>query len=106
MVIFSTVLLAVDNPLDDPQSKKQFALTILDYITTGAFSFECFIKIIVFGMLFNGKSSYFREPWNLLDFFVVLISIFSYLPLGFDMQFYKSMRLLRILRPLRMIQRN
>ena len=106
MVVFSTILLVIDNPLDDPHSRKQFVLTILDYITTAVFSFECFVKICVFGLLINGKKSYFREPWNFLDFFVVLVSLFSYLPLGFDMKFYKSMRLLRILRPLRMIQRN
>lgn len=103
MVIFSTTLLVVDNPLDDPLSKKQLVLTILDYFTTSVFSFECVVKISVFGLLINGKKSYFREPWNYLDFFVVLVSLFSYLPLGFDMKFYKSMRLLRILRPLRMI---
>jgi len=85
MVLFSTILLTIDNPLDDPLSKKQFALTILDYITTAIFSFEAIIKIVVFGVLFNGKSSYLREPWNFLDLFVVLISLFSYLPLGFDM---------------------
>lgn len=85
MVLFSTVLLTIDNPLDDPLSKKQFALTILDYITTAIFSFEALIKIVVFGVLLNGKSSYLREPWNFLDLFVVMISLFSYLPLGFDM---------------------
>ena len=106
MVVFSTILLVIDNPLDDPRSMKQFVLTILDYVTTSVFTFECVIKICVFGLLINGKKSYFREPWNFLDFFVVLVSLFSYLPLGFDMKFYKSMRLLRILRPLRMIQRN
>lgn len=103
MVIFSTVLLAIDNPLDDPLSRKQFVLAILDYITTAVFSFESFVKIVALGLIINGKHSYFREPWNFLDFFVVLVSLFSYLPLGFNMQFYKSMRLLRILRPLRMI---
>ena len=106
MVVLSTILLVIDNPLDDPHSKKQFILTIFDYVTTSVFSFECVVKICVFGLLINGNRSYFREPWNFLDFFVVLVSLFSYLPLGFDMKFYKSMRLLRILRPLRMIQRN
>ena len=106
MVIFSTILLTIDNPLDNPNSRKQYALTFMDYFTTAVFSFEAFVKIAVFGLLINGKTSYLREPWNILDFLVVLISLFSYLPLGFNMQFYKSMRLLRILRPLRMIQRN
>jgi len=85
MVLFSTVLLIIDNPLDNPKSKKQFVLTILDYITTGIFTFEAFIKLIIFGVLINGKTSYLREPWNFLDLFVVIISLFSYLPLGFNM---------------------
>jgi Ion transport protein len=106
MVVFSTILLTIDNPLDDPLSNKQFVLVILDYITTAVFTFESLIKMVIFGLLLNGKTSYFREPWNFLDFFVVLVSLLSYLPLGFDIKFYKSMRLLRILRPLRMIQRN
>jgi len=44
-----------------------------------------------------------RKPWNLLDIFVVGVSLFSYIPLNIELKFYKSIRLLRILRPLRMI---
>lgn len=82
MVLFSTILLAIDNPLDNPESRKQIVLKILDYVTTTIFSLEALIKICVFGFLFNGKKSYFRVAWNILDFFVVGISLFSYLPLG------------------------
>lgn len=106
MVLFSTVLLAIDNPLDDPKSRKQILLADLDYFTTAIFSTEAIIKIAIFGFLLNGKPSYLRVPWNILDFLVIVVSLISYLPLGRDLQFYKSMRLLRILRPLRMIQKN
>ncbi len=82
MVVFSTVLLAIDNPLDDPLSEKQVALKILDYLTTSIFALEAVVKIVVFGLLFNGPESYFRTVWNLLDSFVVGISLVSYLPLG------------------------
>ena len=85
MVLFSTVLLAIDSPLDDPKSRKQELLTILDYFTTTIFSMESIIKIVVFGLLFNGKRSYLRVPWNVLDCLVVLVSLFSYLPLGTDL---------------------
>jgi len=78
----------------------------LDFITTGIFTIEAIIKILLFGFVFNGKHSYIRLPWNVLDFVVVGVSLFSYLPLGTNLQFYKVMRMLRILRPLRMIQRN
>ena len=106
MVVVNTLLLAIDNPLDDPLSPKQKALTILDYVTTSLFSLEAAIKILLFGFIFNGSKSYIRLPWNALDFFVIVVSVVSYLPLGANLQFYKAMRMLRILRPLRMIQRN
>ena len=55
MVVFSTILLVIDSPLDDPNSMKQYVLAILDYVTTAVFSFECVVKISVFGLLINGK---------------------------------------------------
>lgn len=105
-VVCSSVLLAVDNPLDDPQSDKQLILTKLDYTMTAVFSAEAIIKIIVLGFYFNGSKSYLQKSWNKLDFLVISVSILTYLPLGTTLTFYKSMRLLRILRPLRMIDRN
>jgi hypothetical protein len=102
-VLVSTVLLAVDNPLDDPDSLKQKILGILDIVMTSVFSFEAVVKIAVFGFLLNGKKSYMRESWNVLDFFVVSVSVMSYLPINANLSFYRAMRLLRIMRPLRMI---
>jgi hypothetical protein len=102
-VLLSTILLAVDNPLDDPESLKQKILGYLDIVMTSVFGFEAVIKISVFGFLLNGKKSYIRELWNVLDFFVVTVSILSYLPINAELSFYRAMRLLRIMRPLRMI---
>lgn len=31
------------------------------------------LKIMVFGFAFNGPDSYIRSPWNVLDFFVVVV---------------------------------
>jgi hypothetical protein len=73
---------------------------------TAVFSAEALIKIVVLGFYFNGNKSYLRKSWNKLDFLVIFVSILTYLPLGTTLTFYKSMRLLRILRPLRMIDRN
>ena len=33
------------------------------------------MKIIVHGFAFNGKGSYLRGPWNILDLFVVIVGI-------------------------------
>jgi hypothetical protein len=55
--------------------------------------------------LFCGNTSYLRIPWNLIDFFIVIISILS-LTTTSDLSVFKAIRLLRLLRPLRMISRN
>jgi hypothetical protein len=49
----------------------------MDQYLTGFFSIEALIKIITCGFLFNGKKSYLRSGWNLIDFIVVLTSLVS-----------------------------
>lgn len=33
------------------------------------------MKIIVFGLVFNGPDSYLRGAWNIIDIFVVIVGI-------------------------------
>lgn len=33
------------------------------------------MKIIVTGLVFNGPNSYLRQPWNILDIFVVIVGV-------------------------------
>ena len=44
---------------------------------TCAFASEMTIKIIVYGFAFNGDLSYIRDPWNILDFLIVTVSVLS-----------------------------
>lgn len=58
--------------------------------------------------MYNGEGSYLRDGWNILDFFIVLVSLVS---LGFgddaeSLRNLKALRTLRVLRPLRLISRN
>ena len=50
-------------------------LMICDYILTSLFTIECLINVIVFGLICNGKSSYMRDVWNIIDLFIVMVSI-------------------------------
>jgi hypothetical protein len=70
---------------------------------TGIFILEMVMKIIALGFLINGKDSYMRDPWSVLDFFIVLISIISIVSVTYDISFLKALRMLRILKPLRML---
>lgn len=65
------------NPLYDPNGKTAQVTYYFDIIFTIMFIIEAFIKIIALGFLFNGKESYIRNPWNILDFTVVLTSVNS-----------------------------
>ena len=70
---------------------------------TGIFIMEMMLKIIALGFILNGKDSYMRDPWSVLDFFIVLISIISIVSTVYDISFLKALRMLRIMKPLRML---
>ena len=68
------------------------------------FIFECVVKVISMGFCVH-KLSYLREPFNCLDFFIVIVSVIGFLPLKGGSDSLKSLRTFRILRPLRSINR-
>jgi len=106
MILFSTLLLTLENPLDDPDSTKREVLSYIDIFVTSIFTFECLLKISVSGLLLNGNHSYLRNAWNIIDFLIVVFSIVSLSFSNVDLKFVKAIRMLRVLRPLRMISRN
>jgi len=64
---------------------------------------EASLKIVAYGFLFNGKTSYLRDYWCILDFFIVLISIFSIIFRDYNLTYLKVLRMLRVMKPLRML---
>jgi len=75
-------------------------------VITSFFICESLIKIIVNGLIFNGKNSYLRVSWNIMDFIIIILSLISILFSQFNIEFIKVIRMLRVLRPLRLISRN
>lgn len=57
------------------------------------------MKIISYGFCLN-RTSYLRDGWNWLDFLVVIVGWFDFLP---NIPNLRSLRTLRVLRPLRSI---
>jgi len=69
---------------------------------------EAFFKIVVSGFYF-GENTYLKDPWNILDFVIVLFSILTWfleIFLGTSISFVRSFRALRALRPLRVVSTN
>ena len=81
-------------------------LGIFDYVLTVLFTIECVLNIILFGFFFNGKASYARDPWNIMDMTIVFFSILTLVLKGSDLSILKVFRILRVLRPLRFLKRN
>ena len=110
LIAISTILLTMDNPNMDPNGDMANFLQICDYILTTLFTLECTINIILLGFLCNGKTSYARDPWNIMDLIIVFFSLFTiYLASSggaVDLSILKIFRMLRVLRPLRFLKRN
>lgn len=106
LIGLQSILLALDNPLNDPQSTLVAFLNYSDMVLTILFTIEALLKIISFGLIFNGKVSYLRNGWNIVDLLVIIISLASLILQGDKLKIIKIFRLFRVLRPLRMISRN
>ena len=116
MILLSWVLLWLDSPLNDPNSKLSEALSIINIIFTVVFLIEAILKWFAFGFLWNqydGVSAYIRNSWNALDFFIVIISLADIIALNDsenstaqNLSSLKSLRAIRALRPLRVASRN
>lgn len=76
-ILISSISLAIENPLEPADTTKSTALYYLNNSLTIIFSLEILIKLIAYGVLFNGPNSYFRSYWNIFDFLIVLLSIIS-----------------------------
>ena len=106
LILISTITLAVETPMDDPKGQKVEILLSIDYFMTGAFTIEAIFKIIAFGFFFT-RTSYLKDSWNILDFIIVISAITGFvLPEGINISAVKSLRILRILRPLKIIAKN
>jgi len=111
------LLLALDNPLGNPNTTFNKVLYMVDTAFTMLFLAEAIVKIIAFGFICTSlkkpQQPYLFVAWNVLDFLVVVASVADFI-ISFDdplqsggaLKSLKALRALRALRPLRMISRN
>uniref|UniRef100_A0A2K5EP42 Voltage-dependent L-type calcium channel subunit alpha n=1 Tax=Aotus nancymaae TaxID=37293 RepID=A0A2K5EP42_AOTNA len=97
------------------QERDFIFLDELEYLFLIIFTVEAFLKVIAYGLLFH-PNAYLRNGWNLLDFIIVVVGLFSAIleqatkadganalggkGAGFDV---KALRAFRVLRPLRLV---
>ncbi|XP_042636020.1 voltage-dependent L-type calcium channel subunit alpha-1F [Catharus ustulatus] len=101
---------------EDDSNASNHNLEQVEYVFLIIFTVETFLKIIAYGLVLH-PSAYIRNGWNLLDFVIVIVGLFSVIleqvshkpgdahhmsgkPGGFDV---KALRAFRVLRPLRLV---
>eukprot|EP01065_Artemidia_motanka_P052348 TRINITY_DN9431_c0_g1_i1.p1 TRINITY_DN9431_c0_g1~~TRINITY_DN9431_c0_g1_i1.p1 ORF type:complete len:1882 (+),score=565.62 TRINITY_DN9431_c0_g1_i1:528-5648(+) len=89
----------------DMDSNQELFVKIADWLFAFIFLCECLLKIAAFRM------SYFRDPWNRFDFFLVMLSILNALLDSFrssglpvKSSLLRVMRIFRIMRILRLVK--
>ena len=97
MIFLNCIQLALDNPLIDPNSHYAAILYGIDLGTTFIFILESAIKILSFGFMFNGPSSYMKNVWNRLDFAIIILSLLSTSVLHHNYKAFKVLRVLRLI---------
>lgn len=115
-ILVSSVLLAAESPARDiPPAISREIIFLGGLICNGIFVVEFLAKVTAFGLFFPNKKdfpSYFGDPWNRVDFLVLLLSIFDTLTIYANVEKFVGSNILRILRlfrafrPLKMIHRN
>ena len=107
MIALSSAKLATESYFVDEPDDSMFNRVSenLDYAFNFAFIFECILKVIALGFAMDNES-YLRDSWNGLDFFIVVISVVDMSLSSTDIPALKVLRLLRMIRPLRVISHN
>ncbi|CAH1794430.1 unnamed protein product [Owenia fusiformis] len=109
-IALNCITLAMERPDIPPDSMERAFLTYSNYIFTVIFTFEMTVKVIAKGFII-GKHAYLKSGWNIMDGFLVIISLVDLLIqliAGTSSRIFgilRVFRLLRTLRPLRVISR-
>ncbi|KAI5108767.1 voltage-dependent T-type calcium channel subunit alpha-1I isoform X2, partial [Silurus meridionalis] len=107
-IFLNCITVALERPKIHQGSLERVFLTISNYIFTAIFVAEMTVKVVSMG-LYLGDRAYLRSSWNILDGFLVFVSLIDIVVsmaggakiLGV----LRVLRLLRTLRPLRVISR-
>ncbi|XP_078690548.1 voltage-dependent T-type calcium channel subunit alpha-1G-like isoform X9 [Branchiostoma floridae x Branchiostoma belcheri] len=109
-IFMNCITLAMERPKIDPDSSERMFLTIANHVFTVIFTLEMSVKVLALGFVF-GEGAYLKSGWNVIDGFLVTISLADTVimvssnssPKIFGI--LRVFRLLRTLRPLRVISR-
>ena len=98
VIMANCVVLAMDDPTSSVQEEWQIEA---DYIFQALYTIEIAMKSFGMGFVLS-EDAYLRDPWNIMDFTIVVFGYLSMFNLGGGVDL-KALRTFRVLRPLRTI---
>ena len=106
-IIVSSIALALDSPRLPPDSSLATTLSMLDlWVWPWFFLTEMTLKAIAFGFA-CGPTAYLNSEWNRLDLVIIASSFVVFATNAFPVLGpLKNVRILRVLRPLRLVSRD
>ena len=96
LIALSSIVLIIDLPGSLPAAAAEQVRTpivVFEFIVTGIFTIEMFLKLGAYGI-----GGYFKNSWNLLDFFVICVSWPALFPFAQEMAFIRALRSVRMLK--------
>ena len=94
VILFNCVLMGIET-IKGLSENTLFVLAVINEVCLWIFIAEIILKFLAYG------PSYFKDPWNWFDMFVVGISLFSGLSF---MSAFRAMRVLRVLKSLKALK--
>ena len=103
-IIFNCILMSINSQLpSNDMSKINILVEEIETYLLGLFTFEMCINIVHLGFCLH-PGSYLRNPWNMLDFVVVVTGIMGLPQLKvIEGGGTKALKALRVLRPLKLV---
>lgn len=104
LVLASFVVLFMQLPanIDSLSAADIASIGVMDIVVLVIFTLECILKIVALGFV-KGDDTYLQSSWNQLDLCVVALS-WTDIIVQTDMPFFRLVRGLRVLRPLRKLR--
>lgn len=119
-IAFNCITLAMERPSISPTSIERQFLKYTNYMFTTIFTIEMLMKVIANGLVI-GRQTYLRNGWNVMDGFLVVVSLVDLIIMSRSsvgevsndsdaashiLGMLRVLRLLRALRPLRGVYRS
>ena len=106
-IVLSSITMTLESPSTLEDEKFTGILFIVDCCFTAIFTLEMIIKLVALGFTMS-PGTYTTDGWNIMDGFIVLLSLVELVlsqTAGASFGWVRSLRTIRVLRPLRAISR-